>query len=161
MDSAPAWKRKMAAPCSRAVAPGAVISYRSATNGLSGTPIKSGSGGQQSFPRSSRILRSADFRTVYDNGTRVSGPFFAAFCMARERDGGGVRIGLTVPKALGGAVVRNRIKRRLRAAFRLNRANWAHMDWDIVLNPRKAAILASFADLERAFAEVMKKCPHL
>jgi ribonuclease P protein component len=150
----------MAAPCSRAAAREAATSYRSATKELSGIPIKSGSGGKQSFPRSSRILRSADFRTVYDNGTRVSGPLFAAFCLARESDGVGVRIGLTVPKALGGAVVRNRIKRRLRAAFRLQRADW-NIDWDIVLNPRKAAILAPFADLERALAEVIRKCPHL
>ena len=143
----------MAAPCSRAAARAAATSCRSATKELSGTPIKS-------FPRSARILRSADFRTVYDNGTRVSGPLFAAFCMARETDGAGVRIGLTVPKALGGAAVRNRIKRRLRAAFRLHRADWQAVNWDIVLNPRKAAILAPFADLERAFAKVMEKCGH-
>jgi ribonuclease P protein component len=151
----------MAAPCYRAAVRGAAISCRSATKELSGTPIKSGSGGKQSFPQSSRILRSADFRTVYDNGTRVSGPLFAAFCMARQGDGAGFRIGLTVPKALGGAVVRNRIKRRLRAAFRLHRAEWPQIDLDIVLNPRKAAILAPFADLERAFAEVIRKCRHL
>jgi ribonuclease P protein component len=151
----------MAAPCSRAAAHGAATSCRSATKELSGTPIKSGSGGKQSFPQSSRILRSADFRTVYDNGTRVSGPLFAAFCKAREGDGAGVRIGLTVPKALGGAVDRNRIKRRLRSAFRLHRAEWLLLDWDIVLNPRKAAILAPFADLERALQRVIEKCGHL
>jgi ribonuclease P protein component len=149
----------MAAPCCRAVARRAGTSCRSATKELSGIPIKSGSGGKQSFPRSSRILRSADFRTVYDHGTRVSGPLFAAFCMARrDADGAGVRIGLTVPRALGGAVVRNRIKRRLRAAFRLHRAEWPQIDWDIVLNPRKAAILAPFADLERALERVIEKC---
>jgi len=144
----------MVAPCCRAAALGAAINYRSATKELSGTLIKT-------FPRSARILRSADFRTVYDNGTRVSGPLFAAFCKARESDGAGVRIGLTVPKALGGAVVRNRIKRRLRAAFRLHRADLPQIDWDIVLNPRKAAILAPFADLERALARVIEKCGHL
>jgi ribonuclease P protein component len=143
----------MVALYSRAAAREDATSCRSATKELSGIRIKS-------FPRSARILRSADFRTVYDNGTRVSGPLFAAFCLARESDGAGVRIGLTVPKALGGAVVRNRIKRRLRAAFRLHRADW-NIDWDIVLNPRKKVILAPFADLERALAEVIRKCPHL
>jgi ribonuclease P protein component len=79
-----------------------------------------------------------------------------------RRDGEqGVRIGLTVPKALGGAVVRNRIKRRLRAAFRLHRTEWELVNLDIVLNPRKAAILAPFADLERALARVIEKCGHL
>jgi len=144
----------MVALCSRAAARGDATSCRSATKELSGIRIKS-------FPRSARILRSADFRTVYDNGTRVSGPLFAAFCLARETDGAGVRIGLTVPKALGGAVVRNRIKRRLRSAFRLHREEWPPIDWDIVLNPRKKVILAPFADLERALAEVIRKCPHL
>jgi ribonuclease P protein component len=85
---------------------------------------------------------------------------FAAFCKAREGDGAGVRIGLTVPKALGPAVIRNRIKRRFRAAFRLHRADWL-LDWDIVLNPRKAAILAPFEDLERALGKVVEKCRHL
>jgi ribonuclease P protein component len=79
----------------------------------------------------------------------------------RDGDGTGVRIGLTVPKALGGAVVRNRIKRRFRAAFRLHRAEWKPADWDIVVNPRKAAIAAPFADLERALAKVVEKCGHL
>jgi ribonuclease P protein component len=54
-------------------------------------------------------------------------------------------------------VVRNRIKRRFRAAFRLHRADWS-IDWDVVINPRKAAILAPFADLERALAKVIEKC---
>ena len=72
-----------------------------------------------------------------------------------------MRIGLTVPKALGGAVVRNRIKRRFRAAFRLHRSDWMLIDWDVVFNPRKAAILAPFADLERALAKVIEKCGHL
>lgn len=78
----------------------------------------------------------------------------------REGRGTGVRIGLTVPKALGGAVVRNRIKRRFREAFRRHRAEWTRIDWDIVFNPRKAAILAPFADLERALAGIIEKCGH-
>jgi ribonuclease P protein component len=86
---------------------------------------------------------------------------FVAFFKAREGDGAGVRIGLTVPRALGGAVVRNRIKRRFREAFRLHRTDWMLLDLDFVFNPRKAAILASFADLERALVRIIEKCGHL
>ena len=147
----------------------------------SGTPIKSAAGAPSGFPRSSRILRAAEFRATYDQGFRISGPLFAAFCRARPgsessdasesgaalpsgKSSGsratlitGPRLGLTVPRAIGGAVVRNRIKRRLRAAFRLHRAKIGPQ-WDIVLNPRRAAFDASFADIEKAFGRLIEKC---
>jgi ribonuclease P protein component len=119
------------------------------------------------FPKSARILRSADFRTVYDQGLRVSNPLFAAFCLAHvdgaipsaksaiQRDG--PRLGVTATRALGGAVVRNRIKRRLREAFRMHRSGLAPR-WDIVINPRRAAIGASFAEIEQALMKVIGRC---
>jgi ribonuclease P protein component len=109
--------------------------------------------------RSSRVLRSAEFRLVYDQGFRVSSPLFAAFCRARPEPvpAGGPRLGLTVPRAVGGAVVRNRIKRRLREVFRLHREGLG-AKWDIVLNPRRSAERAPFADLVRALRKVIERC---
>ena len=94
---------------------------------------------------------------MYDHGTRVSGPLFAAFCLARQDGGQQARLGLTVPRAIGGSVDRNRIKRRLREAFRRQRAE-LDPRWDIVLNPRRTALAAPFADLERALRKVIEKC---
>jgi len=100
---------------------------------------------------------------VYDHGKRVSGPLFAAFCLARPANHGGARVGpfprlgLTVPRALGGSVDRNRIKRRLREAFRRHRAE-LDPRWDIVLNPRRTALAAPFADLEQALRKVIEVC---
>jgi ribonuclease P protein component len=74
-------------------------------------------------------------------------------------DGEGVRIGLTVPRALGGAVVRNRIKRRFREAFRIHRAEFT-APWDIVINPRRASLDAPFPEVERALRKVIEKCAH-
>lgn len=113
-------------------------------------------------PKSSRILRNAEFRTVYDQGIRFSGPLFAAFCLARTasgRDGDRTtaRLGITVPRAVGKAVVRNRIKRRFREVFRLHRAELG-AQWDIVLNPRKNAAEAPWVEVERAFRKVIEKC---
>lgn len=109
------------------------------------------------FPRSARILSAKDFRVAYDNGIRVSGPLFAAFCRARPDREDGARLGLTVPRALGGAVARNRIKRRLREVFRRRRSEFGPR-WDIVLNPRRAALTAPFQELERAFNRVIESC---
>lgn len=93
---------------------------------------------------------------VYDKGFRISGPLFAAFCLARQ-DAGSARLGLTVPKAIGGAVVRNRIKRRFREAFRLHRPEIGPQ-WDIVINPRRAALAAEFREIERALGKVIERC---
>jgi ribonuclease P protein component len=83
---------------------------------------------------------------------------FAAFCLERS-DASGPRIGLTVPKALGGSVIRNRIRRRIREAFRLHRADFGPR-WDIVINPRRAALDAPFAEIERGLQKVIEKCGH-
>jgi ribonuclease P protein component len=71
----------------------------------------------------------------------------------------GVRLGLTVPRALGRAVVRNRIKRRLREAFRRHSAEFGPL-WDIVLNPRRSVLTAPFPEIERALQKVSEKCGH-
>jgi ribonuclease P protein component len=109
------------------------------------------------FPKTARILRSAEFRAVYDQGFRVSSPLFAAFCLAHAGRDSGPRLGVTATRAIGGAVVRNKIKRRLREAFRLHRAD-LEARWDIVVNPRRAATEASFEEVERALLKVIARC---
>lgn len=127
-------------------------------SGLPRLSPKSAAAGGFTFPPSSRILRTVEFRAAYDNGFRFSGPLFAAFCLAHAGpERASARLGLTVPRAIGGAVVRNRIKRRFRAAFRLHRAELAPR-WDIVLNPRRAAIDAPFPEIELALRKVIDKC---
>lgn len=81
---------------------------------------------------------------------------FAAFCV-REVQAEGPRIGFTVPRALGKAVVRNRIKRRFREAVRgsLDRLN---PQWSIVINPRRKAQDAPLPELQREVERLFLRC---
>jgi ribonuclease P protein component len=103
-----------------------------------------------------RILRPADFRRVYAEGFRVSGPYFAAFCLGQTATQG-PRIGLTAPRALGKSVVRNRIKRRMREAVRRQLCQ-LEPQWEIVINPRRAVLNAPFADLTREVGRLFSRC---
>jgi ribonuclease P protein component len=68
--------------------------------------------------RQHRLSRSRDFDAVYRKGRSVSTRFLVLYSFPREEDlEGGPRLGLAVSRQLGGAVERNRLKRRLRAAF--------------------------------------------
>jgi ribonuclease P protein component len=69
--------------------------------------------------RRHRLSRSRDFDAVYRHGRSVSTRFLVLYWFAREDGADAVaRLGLAVPKAVGTAVVRNKMKRRLREALR-------------------------------------------
>ncbi|MGA7239031.1 MAG: ribonuclease P protein component [Bryobacteraceae bacterium] len=108
------------------------------------------------FPKRVRILRSKDFRKVYDEGSRFSGSLFAAFCL-RNADGGGPRIGFTVPRAVGKAVARNRIRRRVREAVRLELER-LNPQWSIVINPRRKTLEASTEEIRREVERLFRRC---
>jgi ribonuclease P protein component len=93
---------------------------------------------------------------VYQLGKRLTGPYFTAFCLARDTRSG-ARIGLTATRALGGAVLRNRARRRVREAARL-RARLLGPQWDVVLNLRAPVLSAPFDGLEREIERVFSRC---
>jgi ribonuclease P protein component len=68
--------------------------------------------------RKHRLSRSRDFDAVYRHGRSVSTRFLTLYWFERDAESGDPRLGLAVPKAAGNAVVRNRIKRRLREIWR-------------------------------------------
>jgi ribonuclease P protein component len=69
--------------------------------------------------RRNRLSRSRDFDTVYRRGRSVSSRYLVLHWFPREEDTDGVpRLGLAVPRAVGPAVVRNRVKRLLREAWK-------------------------------------------
>jgi ribonuclease P protein component len=108
----------------------------------------SASGSQ--FQKSKRLLKHSDFQRVYQNGRRQFTGNMTVFYL-RRRDGetaqSGPRVGFTVGKVLGGAIERNRIKRRMREAVRLS-SPACEGPLDIVFNPRKSVLKLPFAELQ-------------
>jgi ribonuclease P protein component len=82
--------------------------------------------------RRHRLSRSRDFDAVYRHGRSVSTRYLVLYWFAREDGVEGARLGLAVPKSVGSAVVRNKMKRRLRELFR-SRAEELAQDQDYVL----------------------------
>jgi ribonuclease P protein component len=64
--------------------------------------------------RRNRLTRSRDFDAVYRQGRSVSTRFLTLYFFHRDDHLGDPRLGFAVPKSVGNAVVRNRIKRQLR-----------------------------------------------
>ena len=90
--------------------------------------------------------------------------FYAARAVVigvEQRTPEGPRIGFTVGRVLGGAVQRNRIKRRMREAVRAN-LSALKVSVDVVINPKKSALTAEFSQLRdevaRAFSVIQEKC---
>ena len=84
-----------------------------------------------------RLSRSSDFQRIYRQGSSTASRFLVLYSFRRpaEVSADGPRLGLSVSKKMGGAVVRNRVKRLLREAFGSVRGQLAE-DHDFVLIAR-------------------------
>jgi ribonuclease P protein component len=108
---------------------------------------------QGRFPKRHRLLRHADFERVYKQGRRHFAAHITVFYLRRpDGESNGARVGFTVSKALGGAVQRNRIRRRLREAVRLGNFPTG-VAVDVVINPKRSALTADFGDLQGEIAK--------
>ena len=116
------------------------------------------------FPRTRAFsaMRISSASTNKDAATfpRPS-PFFIGRAQKQKRSRPlASRVGFTVGRALGGAVQRNRMKRRLREAVRMSRPV-AGIAADVVINPKKSLLTTDFASLQnevsRAFAVIEQK----
>jgi ribonuclease P protein component len=109
------------------------------------------------FTRSRRIVRSSEFRNIYESGVRMTSRYFSAFCLPLASDTVPSRFGFTVPRALGKAVLRNRLKRRMREAVR-SQFDRLPANWAIVFNPRRTVLEAPFEDLCREVSRLFARC---
>jgi ribonuclease P protein component len=109
--------------------------------------------------RRHRLSRSRDFDAVYRRGRSVSTRYLVLYWFPREEeDGAQARLGIAVPKSAGGAVERNRIKRQLREAWRIQLPA-TPCDYVLVVRPGlpEAVEARGFEWLTERVAEVFGK----
>lgn len=103
----------------------------------------------QARPSIERLKHRAEFLKVADSRRKFVAPGFVLQARPREADGDAIRVGFTATRKIGGAVVRNRARRRLRAAAAEVVARSGRRGFDYVLVARQGTLAARYADLVR------------
>jgi len=117
------------------------------------------------FRRSDRLLDSRDYRRVLRRGRRNAHRDIVVITTKNQIKSSkskgleilhneGSRLGITASRKVGGAVVRNRFKRRVRAWFRAHRSEFAN-DVDLVVIARRTGAQLSFDQLDQRLSRLM------
>ena len=106
----------------------------------------------QRLRKTERLTAPADFTRCYRHGVRLRTKYFTVY--AYHRGESTVRLGLAVGKAVGPAVVRNRVKRRLRELFRCHKG-LVPEGYDLFVRAGPASPSASYAELFAAWSEAL------
>jgi len=100
----------------------------------------------EEFRPHERIRRRADFRRIYDRGSKIHGRFLTLFALSNGLPH--ARLGVAATRKLGNAVVRNRAKRLIRDVFRRNKPA---PGFDIVIVAKRDLLDASLTSLDAEY----------
>ena len=100
------------------------------------------------------LKKNYEFRRLYGKGKSAVTPYLVVYCLKNRSEYR--RVGFTVSVKLGKAVVRNRVRRRLREIYRLNESK-LKSGVDIVIVARGRSVGAEYAEIERAFLAACSK----
>jgi len=110
--------------------------------------------GQNTFPHRERLTRKGEYHAVFQNGTKRVGKAFV--CYVARREGQGRKFGFAVSRRVGGAVVRNRVKRYLREIYRAHRTRLAG-DIHIVIVARPHSKEIDFHQCAEAMRRLLRE----
>jgi len=104
-----------------------------------------------------KFSRSLKLNHIFQRLYRTAGVANSYVVLYARKNGTDTnRVGITVSKKLGHAVVRNRVRRRLRDVYRLNEDKF-RPGWDIVVVARSKAVAADFSKLTKAYLQLAER----
>jgi len=106
--------------------------------------------GDFEFPTGLHLKKPSEFRAVFDRGAKRHTRAFILFRAANSLDR--PRLGVSVSRKIGGAVVRNRVKRLVREAFRTQWRAWELTGTDLVVIAKRGADALDYHDVSREFS---------
>ena len=110
----------------------------------------------QGLSKDRRLHLKKDFQAIIHGGKRIQADNLVLWYRPAPEGQSGVRLGIVVSKKLGGAVVRNRAKRLLREAFRLNREQ-LKSGTDYIFSPRRSEEWATLKQAENALLGLCRR----
>lgn len=105
--------------------------------------------------KKNRLTKREYFDKVYRHGKSAANHQFVLYYMPRQ-DQESFRLGVSVSKKLGNAVVRNRIRRVMKEIVRLNEARFP-AGYDLIVIARKPVVDMSYQELEKSMLHVLKR----
>ncbi len=108
-----------------------------------------------SFPKKNRIIKSCEFRNIYQKGKKFVGNVIVINYQLVDKSDSS-KIGISISKKIGKSNERNYIKRVLREIFRKNKNNFKKQSYIVVI-PRKSIKDKKYVDIEKDFLFILKK----
>ena len=98
-------------------------------------------------------LKNTEFKHIYNNGVSYANRYLVMYVLKNEK--GKNKLGISVSKKVGNSVVRHRVTRLIREAYRLNK-NMFNSSLNIIVIARATAKGRTFAEIESAFLHLTR-----
>lgn len=100
------------------------------------------------------VKENYEFRRIYRKGKSAVSPQLVIYCQRNRR--GHSRLGVSVSTKLGCAVARNRVRRRIREIYRLNKAKMLP-GYDLIVVARVRAVETDYQKLDRTYLRLLEQ----
>jgi ribonuclease P protein component len=107
------------------------------------------------FNNTKGLKKDCDFRKVYKHGKSFANRYLVMYILENKSDSS--RIGISVSKKVGNAITRNKIRRRIKEAYRLNIDENVKNGYDIIFIARVSCNEAEYKDIDKAINHLVKK----